>query len=176
MRAHPGEVSVGVPGLATVAHLNLEELKLLAKVQFKVGYFDGPQQVPAALLGQVDAAVAGPGPIMAHVNAGKAVALGVFDERRLPLARDVPTFKELGFDVTLGSIQGIIAPRGTPGPVVKAINEAIRKAVTEPSFVLLAEKTQNTIDYKGPEAFTAELRQSFEKNRDLIRTLGLSKK
>jgi len=176
MRAHPGEVSIGVPGIATVAHLNLEELKLLAKVQFKVVYFEGPQHVPAALLGQVDAAVAGPGPIIPHVNAGKAVALGVFDARRLPLARDVPTFKELGFDVTLRSIQAIIAPRGTPGPVVKALDEAFRKAVTEPSFVSLAEKTQGTIDYKGPEAFADELRGSFENNRNLIRTLGLSKK
>lgn len=175
-QAHPGELSIGVPGLATVAHLNVEELKRLAKVEFKVVYFDGPRQVSAALLGQVDAAVAGPGPIMPHVNEGKAVALGVFDERRLPVARGVPTLKELGFDVTLRSIQAIIAPRGTPVPVVKALDEAIRKAVTEPSFVLLAEKTQNTIDYKGPEAFAAELRQSFEQNRDLIRTLGLTKK
>ncbi len=175
-RAHPGEVSVGVPGLATVAHLNVEQLKLLAEVHLKVVFCDGPQQVPAALLGQVDAAVAGPGPTMSHINAGKAVGLGVFDERRWPLARAVPTFKELGFDVTLGSIQSIIAPHGTPVPVVKALDEAIRKAVTEPSFVSLAEKTQNTIDYKGPEAFAAELRRGFEKNGDLIRALGLKQK
>ena len=175
VRAHPGGVSIGVPGLATVAHLNVEQLKRLASVDLKVVEFDGPQQVLAALLGQVDAAVAGPGPIMPHVKAGKAVALGVFDEHRLPLSPDVPTFKELGFDVTLGSIQGIIAPRGTPAPVVKALDEAIRKAVTEASFVSLAEETQNTIDYKGPEAFAAELGQSFEKNGDLIRAMGLKK-
>ncbi len=101
-------------------------------MHLKVVFFDGPQQVPAALLGQIDAAVAEPGPTMRRVNAGKAGALGVFDERRWPLARDVPTFKDLGFDVTLGSIQAIIAPRGTPAPVVKALDEAIRKAVTEP--------------------------------------------
>ena len=109
---------------------------------------------------------------MARVSPGKAVALGVFDERRLPLARDVPTFKELDFDVTLGSIPAIIAPRGTPGPVVKALDEAIRKAGSEPPFVLLAERTQNMIDYKGPEAFAADVRQSLEKNPDLVRNSG----
>ncbi len=176
VRRHPGEASVGVPGIATVAHLNVEQLRLLAKVHLKVVYFDGPQQVPAALLGQVDAAVAGPGPIMPHVSAGKAVALGVFNECRLPLARDVPTLKELGFDVTLGSIQAIIAPRGTPASVVGALDEAIRKAMTEPSFVSLAEKTQNTIDYKGPEEVAAELRRGFKENGDLIRALGLKQK
>ena len=113
---------------------------------------------------------------MPHVDAGKAVALGVFGENRLPLAREVPTFKEMGFNVTLRSLQAIVAPRGTPRPVVDALDEAIRKAVAEPSFVSLAQKTQNTIDYKGPAAFAAELRDSFEKNGDLLRALGLTKK
>ena len=167
-------MSVGVPGLATVAHLNVAQLALLAKVDFKVVYFDGPQQVEAAFRGQVDAAVAGYAPISPHVNARQAVALGVFAERRLPLARDVPTFKELGFNVTLGSLQGIIAPRGTPAAIVKALDDAISKAVTEPSFVSLAKQTGNTIDYKGPEAFAAELRRAFETNGDLIRALRLT--
>jgi tripartite-type tricarboxylate transporter receptor subunit TctC len=175
-RAHPGQVSVGVPGVASIAHLNIEQLKLLAKLDIKVVYFDGPGQVAAALLGQVDAAVAPPGQTMPHVNAGKAVALGVFNERRLPLARDVTTFKELGFDVTLTTGQAIIAPRETPAFVVKVLDEAIRKAVTEPSCVSFAENTQNTIDYKGPEALAAELRQSFEKNGELLRALGIKKK
>jgi tripartite-type tricarboxylate transporter receptor subunit TctC len=174
-RAHPGEVSVGVPGLATVAHLNLEQLNLLAKVRLKAVFFNGGQ-VRAALLGQIDAAIAGPGPIIPHLNTGEALALGVFDENRLPSVRDVPTFKELGFDVTLGSIQAIVAPLGTPAPVVNALDEAIRKAVAEPSFISLAEKTQNTIDYKGSAAFAAELRDSFKKNGDLLRALGLAKK
>jgi tripartite-type tricarboxylate transporter receptor subunit TctC len=174
-RAHPGQVSVGVPGVASIAHLNIEQLKLLAKLDIKVAYFDGPQQVAAALLGQVDAALAPPGQTMPHVNAGKAVALGVFNERRLPLARDVPTFKELGFDITLTTGQAIIAPRGTPAFVVKTLDDAIRKAVAEPSFVSFAENAQNTVDYKGPEAFAAELRQSFEQNGELLRALGIKK-
>jgi tripartite-type tricarboxylate transporter receptor subunit TctC len=174
-RANAGKLTVGVPGLATVAHLNVEQLKLLANVDLKVVYFDGPQQVMAAIRGQIDAAVAGPGPIMPHVKSGNAVALGVFDERRLPLARDVPTFMELGFDISLGTAQAIIAPRATPASIVRVLDDAIRKAVAEPSFVSLAEATQNTIDYKGPEAFAAELRRGFEMNGELFRTLGIKK-
>jgi tripartite tricarboxylate transporter family receptor len=129
----------------------------------------------AVIRGQIDAAVAGPGPIISHVKSGNAVALGVFDERRLPLAPDVPTFKELGFDVSLGSSQAIIAPRATPASVVRVLDDAIRKAVAEPSFVSLAERTQNTIDYKGPEAFAAELRRGFELNGELFRTRGIKR-
>ena len=46
----------------------------------------------------------------------------------------------------------------------------------EPSFVSAAEATQGTIDYKGPAKFAAELRESFEENAKLIRSLGITKK
>ena len=173
-RVHPGAVRVGVPGEATVAHLNVEQLNRLAHVRLKAVYFNGPRQVPAALHGEIDAAVAGPGPVMAPLAAGEAVALGVFGEKRLPLMPDVPTFRELGYDITLGSAQGIVAPRGTPAAVIHALDDAIRKAVAEPSFVSLARETQNTIDYKGSLAFATELRDSFGKNGPLLRALGLT--
>jgi tripartite-type tricarboxylate transporter receptor subunit TctC len=175
-RAHPGAVSVGVPGQATVAHLNVEQLNRLANVRLKAVYFDGPRQVAAALLGEIDAAVVGPGPVMSNLATGEAVALGVFGEERLPMARNVPTFKELGFDITLGSAQGIVAPLRTPPAVIDALDGAIRKAIAEPSFVSLARETQNTIDYKDPAAFAAELRESFGKNGELLRALGLTNK
>ncbi len=157
-RAHPGRLSVGVPGIGTVAHLNVEQLKLLANVDLKVAFFDGPKQVAAALAGQIDASLAPPGPTMPHVKAARGVALGVVAERRMPLASDVPTFKELGYDVTLGTFQ------------------AISKIVAEPSFASVAEATQSTIDYKGPEAFAVEIRHGFEENGKLIQVLGLKKK
>jgi tripartite-type tricarboxylate transporter receptor subunit TctC len=175
-RTHPGQVRIGVPGVATVAHLNVEQLKVLAGVDLHVVNFDGPEQVAAVVRGQIDAAVAGPAPIIQHIRSGTAVMLGVFGDRRLPLTPDVPTFKELGFDISLGTAQAIVAPAATPGSVVAALEDAIKKAVAEPSFVSLAEKTQNTIDYKGPEAFAAELRQGFESNGNLLHTLGIVKK
>ncbi len=171
-RAHPEQVTVGVPGLATVAHLNVEQLNLLAGVKLKAVYFNGPQQIMAAINGQIDAAIAGP-TIVSDVRSGKAVALGVFGERRLPLLPGVPTFKEVGFDVSLGTAQAIIAPRATHASVIAILDKAIREAIAEPSFVALAERTQTTIDYKGPEAFAAELRRAFEINGHLLRTLGI---
>ena len=45
--------------------------------------------------------------------------------------------------------------------------------MAEPSFVSLAERTQNTIDYKGPEEFATELRREFERNGELLRQLRM---
>ena len=71
-------------------------------------------------------------------------------------------------------MRSAIAPPATPPFVVRVLDEAIRKAVAEPSFVSLAERTQNTIDYKGPEAFAAELRRGFEMHGKLFRALGIT--
>jgi len=174
-KAHPGEITVGVAGRATVAHLDLEQLKRAAHVDLKFALYDGPQQVQAALAGQVDAAIAGAAPIMPHVRNGKALVLGVFDDRRLRALPEAPTFKELGFDATLGTFQALVAAPGTPPAVVAALAEAIRKAVGEPSFITLVEETGNIIEYEGPEDFAADLRAKFEKNGELVRALGLSK-
>jgi tripartite-type tricarboxylate transporter receptor subunit TctC len=142
----------------------------------KVAFFDGPKQVDAALAGQIDASLATPAPTMPHVKAGRGRALAVVAEYRISAAPDIPTFKELGLDVTLGTFQAIIAPRGTPAPVVRALEEAIRKIVADPSFMSAAEATQSTIHYKGSAEFAAELRQAFEENGKLIQALGIGKK
>ncbi|PYU18201.1 MAG: hypothetical protein DMG30_28700 [Acidobacteria bacterium] len=170
-------MSVGVPDVATVAHLNVEQLQLLGKVHFKVVNFDAPQQVPAALGGQVDAAVAAIGTVASYVKDHKAIVLGVFGKSHWAVAPDIPTFKELGFDVTLpGSFGGIVAPRGTPAYIVTTLNEAIKQALAELSFVSFAEMRGSTIDYQGPKAFARELRRAYEENGELIRVLGLTQK
>ncbi|MBI4241798.1 MAG: tripartite tricarboxylate transporter substrate binding protein [Candidatus Rokubacteria bacterium] len=175
-RANPGKVKVGVPGIGTILHLDLEHLKLLAKVDMTVVPFEGPQQIPALLGGHVDVAMAHPAPVLPHVKAGKIRVIGVFQEARNPLFPDAPTFKELGYDVTLGVYYPLVVPKGTPKPVVQAIHDAFKKALAEPSFVELMKKGDIDIEYQGTEAIARELGRSFEQNAKLVELLGLKKK
>jgi tripartite-type tricarboxylate transporter receptor subunit TctC len=175
-RAHPGHLTIGVPGAGTAEHINVEQLKQLAKIDVNVAFFDGPKQVDAALTGQIDASLATPAPTMSHLKAGRGRALAVVAEHRMAAAPNVPTLKELGFNVTIGTFQAIIAPPNMPPTVIRALEEAIRKIVAEPSFISTAEATQSTIDYKGSVAFAAELRKAFEENGKLIEKLGMRKK
>jgi tripartite-type tricarboxylate transporter receptor subunit TctC len=174
-RAHPGRFSIGVPGLGTVPDLDIEQLQLLGKIRLKVVAFQAPQQVSAVISRQIDGAVAFLAAVASSIKEHRAVMLGVFSNSRLALAPDVPTFKELGFEVTQGSFGAIVAPRGTPPYIVTALNEAIKKSIGEPSFASFAE-TWGTLDYEGPEALARELRQEYEKNGEVIRALGLRQK
>jgi tripartite-type tricarboxylate transporter receptor subunit TctC len=175
-RANPGKVKVGVPGIGTILHLDLEQLKLLAKVDMTVVPFEGPQQIPALLGGHVDVALAHPAPVLPHIKAGKVRVIGVFQEARNPLFPDAPTFKELGHDITLGVYYLLVVPKGTPPTVIQVIHDAFRKAMAEPAFVELMQKSQIDIDYQGREAVTRELWTSFEQNGKLVELLGLKKK
>ncbi len=175
-RANPGKLRVGVPGLGTILHLNYEHLKLLAKIDLTMVPFEGPHQIPALLGGHVDIALAHPAPILPHVKAGKIRVLGVFQKDRNPFFPEAPTFKELGYDITLGVYYPLILPKGTPPSVVKVIHDAFRKALSEPSFVTMMEKSSIDVDYQGSEAVTKELWASYEQYGKLVEYLGLKKK
>ena len=124
----------------------------------------------------MDLALAHPAPILPHVTAGKIKVLGVFQHNRNPLFPEAPTFKEIGYDLTLGVYYSLILPKGTPQPVVKIIHDAFKKALEEPSFVALMKKSSVDVDYQGSEAVTKELWQSYEQCGKLVEYLGLKKK
>jgi tripartite-type tricarboxylate transporter receptor subunit TctC len=175
-RANPGKLKIGVPGLGTILHLDYEHLKLLAKIDLTTVPFEGPHQIPALLGGHVDLALAHPAPILPHVKAGKIRVLGVFQKERNPLFPEAPTFKELGYDITLGVYYSLVLPKGTPQPVVKVIHDAFKKALEEPSFVALMKRSSVDVDYQGPEAVTKELWDSYEQCGKLVQYLGLKGK
>lgn len=175
-RANPGRLRVGVPGMGTIHHLDFEQLKRLAGVDITTVPFEGPEQIAALLGGHVDVALAHPAPIVQHVSAGRLRVIGVFRERRSPLFPDAETFKELGYDVTLGVYNFLIAPKGTPPAVADTIQHAFRKALADPAFVSLMERSHVDIDYQNGAALTRELWASFEQNGKLVESLGLRKK
>lgn len=176
-RSQPGKLRVGSPGVGTILHLNLEALKIEAKVDLThVPFAGGAESVPALLGGHVEGLQVHPSEILPHVQAGKARVLAVYEEKRNPLFPEAPTFRELGYDLTLGVYYLLIAPKGTLAAIVKTLHDAAKRAADEPVFVNMAKTRGYAINYKGPEALKQELWDSYRKNEALIKTLGLGKK
>lgn len=71
---------------------------------------------------------------------GRLRGLAVATARRMPQAPDVPTFRELGFDLIAGASRGIVGPPGIPEPIARRLREALYAAVTDPAFVREAER------------------------------------
>jgi tripartite-type tricarboxylate transporter receptor subunit TctC len=130
-RAKPGQIRYGSAGQGTITHLSGELLKSLAKIDLvHVPYKGGAPSVAATTAGEVQCLFDQSAALLPHVKAGKLRALGVTGAKRADIAPDVPTFVEsgvAGFDVIVWN--AILAPGGTPGSIIDALNAAINRAL-----------------------------------------------
>ncbi len=177
-QANPGKIRVGLAGgLGTLFHLNVEQLKAQAKIDLTTVPFAGAaESVPALLGGHVDADCHTASEILPHVQAGKTRVLGVFEEKRNRLFPDAPTFKELGYDITLAAYYLVFGPKELPPQVFSALHDAFKKGMGEPTFTNVIKEKGYEVQYLGPQDIKARLMKDYEDSRKLVEALGLKSK
>src|SRR4030042_2465513 len=74
------------------------------------------------------------------VDAGKFRLLATWGEKRSDRYPQVPTFKEVGYDVVARSHLGVIGPKGMPKPIVAKLADAFKKAMNEREFLEVMKK------------------------------------
>ncbi|MET4579823.1 Bug family tripartite tricarboxylate transporter substrate binding protein [Ottowia thiooxydans] len=135
-KANPGKVTYGSAGQGSSGHLWGEVLKAQSQTDVRHIPYKGTSPALTDVMGGqitflVDAAVTG----IQQVKAGKLRALAATSTSRIPVAADVPTFKEQGLSgfETL-SWYGIFAPAGTPDAVVKTLQQAAARITSMPDY------------------------------------------
>ena len=71
-------------------------------------------------------------PLMGQINSGKLRVIAVSSEKRVPSMPNVPTLKESGIDVVMTQWYGLVAPKGTPQPIIDKITQAVKQAMQTP--------------------------------------------
>jgi tripartite-type tricarboxylate transporter receptor subunit TctC len=132
LKAHPGKYSYGAAGSST-SHLGIEIFKNAAGVTaVHVPYKGTGPALQDTVAGQVQFMGASIGVGLPMLQAGRVRALGVMDSKRMSAAPDVPTFAEAGMpDMLVGTWNVVMAPRGTPKPVVERLNAALNQVLRE---------------------------------------------
>ena len=177
IRANPGKIRVGSPGNGSMGHLTLASLNTKAGTRFAhVPYLSGADSIPSMLGGHVEALVVHPPEILPHTAAGTARVLATFEEKRNPSYPDAPTFRELGYDVTLGVYYPLIGPKGLPKDIRDKLYQAAKAALADPTFSAGVKSRGFVLDTKEPEAFRQELWASYRANAAVLKELGLGKK
>lgn len=127
-KSHPDSITFTSSGALGITHLLAEAFTNTAGVTWRhVPYKGSAPAITALLGGHVDMASTAIAPAQAHIQAGTLRPLAVFGEARLKAYPDVPTLKELGYDIGSPTYYGISAPKGTPPEVVNKIYEAARQ-------------------------------------------------
>jgi len=174
VKANPGKYNFGSSGTGSIHHLAIEAFKTSLDLNMvHVPYKGVGQALPALLGGQVSMIFAALPAIESHVKSGKLKLLAVSTATRSARAPDVPTFVELGIaGYEFVPEIGVVAPAGTPAPVLQKLAGELAKAVRQPDVV--QRFTQLGIDPVGstPEAYAAVIRASYEKYGKVVKASG----
>ena len=126
-------VTLGNVGNGSLAHLTTIVLNQAAGVKFQpVPYKGGGPLSLDVMGGQVDLAMASTAAQARHVSAGKMRALVLTGDKRSHTMPEVPTLTELGIPVSAHAWWGILAPAGTPKPVIDKLVAELNKAIAQP--------------------------------------------
>ena len=167
-RKRPGEITYASSGIYGASHVPMEML-LQSAGGLKMRHLPTTGGGPAttAVLGKHAALWASPPALtLPHVKAGKMRVLATWGGARLAAFPDVPTLKELGYDVEYYLWAGLFTPKGTPPAVVKALRDAVRQSVQDPEFKSAMEKAQTPIAYQDADEFRACLLYTSPSPRD----------
>lgn len=135
-RTRPGKIDYGSGGNGIGPHLAMELLQDQAGIKLNhVPYKGSPAALNDVMGGQISLAMDGGPSAMPHVKSGRLKVLGSSSLKRASAFPNVPTIAEQGlpgFDVVAWN--GMVAPAGTPAPIVAALNAAIRNACKDPQI------------------------------------------
>ncbi len=130
-KANPGKLTYASFGAGTTSHLAGEMLRSVAGIDLlHVPYKGAGEAIPALISGQVtmyfDTIMTG----LPHAQSGRLVALGMSTAERAALAPQIPTIAEQGYaGYDIAPWYGVVAPDGTPEPVLEKLNAAINKVL-----------------------------------------------
>ena len=174
-RAKPGQLNYGSAGSGNSTHLAAELFKLMAGVNLvHVPYKGTPQLMTELLAGQIQMSFASLISSLPHIKQGRLRALGVTSLQRAPSLPELPTISEAGlkgYEITVW--QGMVAPAGTPQPVIAQLNRQI-------ASILQAPETRERLAAQGlesaastPEQFGAHIAAEVAKWTKVIKQAGI---
>jgi tripartite-type tricarboxylate transporter receptor subunit TctC len=174
-KKRPEQITVGAT-LGSTAHFFPAMVALATGVKWKYVSYEGTAPRMTALLGghvllgdtnltQID-----------KVRAGQIKMLAIATPQRLAEIPDVPTFKELGYDVVYSVNRGIVTPKGVPEAALVKLEEACSKAAKDPAVMESMRKQGTLVEFLNRKGYAEFLRKSDKMYADLSQALGYKRK
>ena len=172
-RKQPGELSYSSSGVYGALHMPME--MFLHATQLKMRHVPttgGGPAITQLLGGHVTMSAGGPAAITSHVNAGKLRPIVTWGAERHPNYKDVPTFKEQGYDIVYYIWAGLFAPVATPEPVIKVLRDGVRQAVNDPEFKNQMAKVNSPIKYLDAPDFAKYVEADAKRLAAVVKVVG----
>lgn len=169
-KASPGKLSYAIPAIGGNPHFAMELVARAANIRVvPIPYQGSPQAIVAVLGNEADYVVTD--------NVHPQIrSLATLNAKRSPFQPDVPTLRELGFNVELFSRFTYVAPKGTPKARVQAVENAARAAVEDPEVRKLIDRQQLEPIFESGLQLTKIWEEQAVTYKRLIEDLGLAQK
>ncbi len=172
-RSKPGEMSFSSSGVYGALHMPMEMFLHATKLKMRhVPTTGGGPAITTLLGGHVEMTAGGPAAISGHVKAGKMRPIVSWGAKRHEAYPQIPTFKELGYDIEYYIWAGMFAPKGTPEPVMKVLREAVRKTVEDADFKKTMANVNSLIQYMDAPEFAKYFEADGKRLAALVKIVG----
>lgn len=170
----PDSVRVGNSGNGSIWHLAAAALEDKTGTKFNHIPFQGAAPAVLALMGgHIEAVAVSPAEVTTYVQAGKLKTLMVMADKRVKGFDKVPTAKEKGIDLSIGTWRGLGAPKNTPPEVMAKLRDLAAKTAAEPAMHEVMDKQNLGYVYTDGAAFKETLAKDDAYFKGLITKLNL---
>ncbi|MDP0505926.1 MAG: tripartite tricarboxylate transporter substrate binding protein [Fusobacterium sp. JB019] len=148
------EITVNTSGFKGGPHIAGVKISNAINSKLNFVHTDGATvQIPQLLGGHIDAGILTVGEAEKLYSDHKIKILGVTTADRSPILKDIPTFKELGYNVQYEVFRGFSAPKGTPKETLDKLEKIFKDIITSDEFKTKMESAGNLVNYKGQKDF-----------------------
>lgn len=170
-KKNPGFVSIG-SGTANVQSICLKAIGKKEGIDWRIVPFPNTRSGVVACMGGHLTAAATSGGETPFVEAGKLKRLVVLMEHRYPGYPDVPTLIDLGYDYYGVALMSIVGPEGIPEEIVKKLDNAFKKAMSDPDFIKVMNNLNLSPTYRNSKELGERIKEVYH-IYDIEEILGL---
>jgi tripartite-type tricarboxylate transporter receptor subunit TctC len=175
VKANPGKMSYSSFGANTLNHINGERFKAALSIDvLHVPYKGSGPSLTDVMGGQVQYTFDSPGATLSLIQSKKLKAIGVAGPERLLAAPDIPTLAEAGLpNFFVSSWIGLLAPAGTPAPVVDRLNKEARNVLVFPEVLEVLRKANTEPGGGTPEEFGRRIGDEIAEYKEVAAKIGI---
>jgi tripartite-type tricarboxylate transporter receptor subunit TctC len=169
--AKPGEINYGTFGIGSIGHLNIELMQSLTGTTFTAVHYKGAAPALTDLIGgHIQMMIVSIGLVMQAWQTGQLKVLGFGSTARMAQFPDVPTIAETVPGFEAASWYGLVAPAGTPRPIVERLSGETRRIFADAAFREKYLAPSMIFSIAGtPEDFAARITADYAKWGKVIR-------
>ncbi len=175
-KKNPGKIRYGTSGSGSIFHLAMETFALQEGIKWTHIPFKGGHPATMAILGGHIEVMVTPTDFKAFVRPGQLRFLSSFGQTRLPSFPEVPTWKELGYNIEMIHPAGWVGPKGLPKGVVDKLHGVFKQAIENPEFKRVMQDLEFPIIYRNPEDLSRQMKELTDYYRKLVKQAGFDKK